>query len=110
MFPFKSTVRNGWENNFVELSSLVKRYLNKLSNERKIAIDIGRIPDTPFELATFSSNILLISTLKKQYLLSLESVDDLLDELVSIYKREISILDVLLMERVIVSPGAFSIN
>jgi len=109
-FSFKSPRRSGWESNFHELSSLVKRYLNKLSNERKIVIDISRIPDTPFELATFSSNILLISTLKKQYLLSLESVDGLLDELVFIYKRELALLDVLLMKKKIVSPGAFSKN
>lgn len=110
MFPFNGTRRSGWETSFDQLSSLVKRYLNKLSKERKIVVEISRIPDTPFDLATFSANILLISTLKKQYLLSLESVDDLLDELVSIYKREITILDVLLMERKTVSPGAFSIN
>jgi Lon protease-like protein len=110
MLPLKLINESRWEASFDDLSSLVNRYVNKLLKDSKNKLDNINIPDTPFELAMFSADLLQTSTLTKQKLLSLESVGDLLGNLVVIYRRELAILDVVLNDRESSSIGSFSIN
>ena len=110
LFPFNMTNKSDRDNTIEDLTFLVQSYLDKFSKERNLEISNFEVPDTPFELATFSASILHTSPLRKQHLLSMDGVDELLEKLVAIYSRELFYLDLLLTEKKSSSIGAFSIN
>jgi Lon protease-like protein len=93
-----------------KLFSYVNRYTQNLIKAGKTQFDPEDIPENPINLANYAAAILQIAPLEKQRLLSFDCVDDLLSELVEIYKRELVFVRTFMDEKDREGVGPFSIN
>jgi len=92
------------------LFTYVNRYTQNLIKAGKSYLDLEDIPVNPVNLANFAAAILQIAPLEKQRLLSFDSVDELLSELIDIYQRELAFVHTFLREKAREGIGPFSIN
>ena len=91
------------------LRAWVRRYINALSEANASQVDFEQMPTEPQEFMYAAAALLQISPLDKQGLLSQESAAELLQGVITLYKREVA------LAKNIFSPGpafqgAFSPN
>lgn len=92
-----------------KLRRWVKRYLHTLTETGAGQFDISQFPKDPVELAYLSAAMLEMSNLEKQALLSKNLAEDLLSQVMVVYRREIALLRVIAAKQV-ESQGQFSLN
>ncbi len=88
----------------------VERYFRLLARAENLEVDIDRIPTDSFDLAYLSASLLKLSTLEKQALLSIPSLAELIEKLYPHYRKEATILDLLLSPERVREEGPFSLN
>ncbi len=110
LYPMISQDQDGLMVNRDRLFTYVNRYTRNLIKAGKSQLDLDNIPDNPVNLANFAAAILQIEPLEKQRLLSFDSVDALLSELVVVYQRELVFVHTFLEEKDREGIGPFSIN
>ncbi len=92
-----------------KLRRWVQRYLHTLTETGAGQFDISQFPKDPIELAYLSAAMLEMSNLEKQALLSKNLAEDLLSQVMIVYRREIALLRVIAAKQV-ESQGQFSLN
>lgn len=88
----------------------VERFIQVLLKAGNGQFDFQELPDDPVMLAYMAAALLQISPAQKQELLVLESADDLVERLQSMYRREIALLRVLVARGGQAQGGSFSVN
>lgn len=77
----------------------VERFIQVLLETGGAQFDLPHLPDDPLMLAYMAAAILQIPPSQKQELLTRERAEDLVRDLLTIYRRESALLDVLLSKR-----------
>ncbi len=88
----------------------VQRYLQTLADASETKFDIQQLPDEPLQLAYLASFLLNVQIEQKQDLLSIDSADELVSNLRTIYRREVTLLDAMLTPQTADDAGVFSAN
>lgn len=93
------------------LLALLRRYLYRLADisGSEAPVDAGKLPKDVFELACLAAAVLEIDPTQKQALLERESLGVMLDDLISVYRRE-AVLIQALHARGERSESPFSLN
>jgi Lon protease-like protein len=79
-----------------KLRSWVERYLRMLADAGFSQFDIDLLPGDPPGLAYLAATFVQMSDLEKQEILSLEWADDLVKNMIQVYRREIAIVKAML--------------
>ena len=88
----------------------VQRYLQTLAEASETKFDTQQLPDDPLQLAHLASFLLNVPIEQKQNLLNIESADELISNLRTIYRREVTLLDAMLAPETAEDAGVFSAN
>ncbi len=88
----------------------VQRYLQTLAEASETKFDDQQLPDDPLQLVHLASFLLNVPIEQKQNLLNLETADELLTNLRTIYRREVTLLDAMLAPETADDSGVFSAN
>lgn len=88
----------------------VERYLQTLADASETKFDIQQLPPDPLQLAYLASFLLNVPIEQKQNLLNIESADELITNLRTIYRREVTLLDAMLKPDTGEDTGVFSVN
>ena len=88
----------------------VQRYLQTLAEASETKFDVQQLPDDPLQLAYLASFLLNVPIEQKQDLLNIEKADDLITSLRTIYRREVTLLDAMLVPSNAEDAGVFSAN
>lgn len=87
----------------------LNRYLQIMAEGGAGQFDSSQLPQDPGELAFLCASLLPVSDLEKQAILSIESAEDLVDDVSKVCRREIALLKVILKEN-IAGQSVFSKN
>ncbi|MDX2160568.1 MAG: LON peptidase substrate-binding domain-containing protein [bacterium] len=88
----------------------VERYFKLLGRAENVELDTDRIPHNPVELAYLSASVLRISVPEKQELLAAQTILELIQRLHPRYRKETTLLDLLLSTERVREEGPFSLN
>lgn len=88
----------------------VQRYLQTLADASETKFDIQQLPDEPLQLAYLASFLLNVPIEQKQNLLNIEDADELVGNLRTIYRREVTLLNAMLAPQTAEDSGVFSAN
>ncbi len=88
----------------------VKHYLQTLADASETKFDIQQLPDDPIQFAYLASFLLEISIEQKQNLLNIEDADELIANLRTMYRREVTLLNAMLAPQTAEDAGVFSAN
>jgi Lon protease-like protein len=89
----------------------LRTYLESLQKARDTQFDMAYLPNDPTDLAYLSAVLLRVEPEQKQELLAIERLDDMIDSLLSIYRREAALISTLLSPPDnITFKGNFSLN
>lgn len=108
-YPVLISDRNEIKQTGQQLSKLLERYLKLLSEAGQSKLDRDPLPANPVSLAYLSAAMLQVAPVQKQALLEKEQAEDLLVEVLKIYRREVALL-VAMLKRQVGKRGAFSSN
>jgi Lon protease-like protein len=92
-----------------QLLPLVTRYMDSLSQVENVTLDPEKLPSDPPTLAYLAATLVQIPQEEKQKLLSTEKTVILLEDLRTLYRREVTLVAALLEEPV-EQDGLFSLN
>lgn len=92
------------------LRGWVRRYLDVLSKAAENRLEIQPLPNDPLKLAYLASFLLQIPARQKQDLLTIERAEDLLQQLRTLYRREVTLLETMSREADVPTSGPFSAN
>ncbi len=92
------SLAQGWEQ-AVKLRSRVDEYVRRLVEATGGQVNLEPIPDDPVSLAYLAAAMVQIPAQEKQRLLEINRVDELLEQLLAIFRLEKPLLDVLLQPR-----------
>ncbi len=92
------------------LRAWVRRYLRILSQASETSFDLQQLPGDPVKLAYLASYLLQVPPPQKQDLLALEQAEDLVARLVSLYRREVTLIQAMLVPHEEEPVGPFSMN
>lgn len=93
-----------------QLRPWVGRYLRLLGRAENVDLDHQRIPKSALELAYLSASLLRVSLPEKQDLLTIPSLDSLIGKLYSSYRKEATLLNLMLATERVREDGPFSLN
>jgi Lon protease-like protein len=85
------------------------RYLKALSQIEGLELDPAHVPHEPITLAYLAATLLQLPAAEKQQLLVAERAVTLLDDLRTLYRREVPLVEIM-FERQIEDQGTFSLN
>lgn len=88
----------------------VQRYLQTLADASETKFDIQQLPEEPLQLVYLASFLLNVEIEQKQDLLSIDSADELVSNLRTIYRREVTLLNAMLNPQTADDAGVFSAN
>jgi Lon protease-like protein len=88
----------------------VQKYLQILSDASETPFDTTQLPGDPLRLAYLASFLLNIPSEQKQSLLDINQADELMSNLRSIYRREVTLLDAMVKPQQPDDIGPFSSN
>lgn len=108
-YPLQISDLPAVETGGAQLRQWVERYRRILVEAGIAQIGSSGLPDDTLELAYLSASILHLPSDQKQALLALDSAEDLVSQLVSIYRREVALIQGIL-EKGVEERGAFSLN
>ncbi|MFN8529640.1 MAG: LON peptidase substrate-binding domain-containing protein [Anaerolineae bacterium] len=88
----------------------VLRYLRLLGRAENVDIDNQRIPESALELAYVSASLLRVSLSEKQELLAMNTLHSLVSKLYTYYRKEVTLLNLMLATERVREEGPFSLN
>jgi Lon protease-like protein len=94
--PYANLSASSQQQRGKKLRPLINRYLRVLEDAGQLQFDSSQIPDDAEALAYLGAVILQTDMAQKQDILEQESLDELLNELIAQYKREVLLLDIML--------------
>jgi Lon protease-like protein len=109
-YPLDLTMPSDLERAGRRLRPWVERYFKLLARAENLEVDVQRIPTDPSELAFLSASLLKLPTIEKQALLSAPTLISLIEKLHPQYRKEATILDLLLSPERVREEGPFSLN
>jgi Lon protease-like protein len=109
-FPLRSEVQTDLERAGQQLRRWIERYLKSLGQTENLQLDLQQLPKDTLELAYLGASILRVSTSEKQALLAADSELKLLHSLNTYYRKEVTLLEVLLESDKAKEDGPFSLN
>ena len=87
----------------------VDRYLSMLLDSGAMKIEIQKLPKPAIQLAYFAASLANISPVEKQHCLASSNAVELVNRLLSMYRREVALLKTMLLNRE-EGTGVFSSN
>jgi Lon protease-like protein len=108
--PLATTAGTGLAGRTLALRRQVERFLGLLVKMGSSQFDLSQLPQSPSELAYVAAALLQISPSEKQRLLELEEMSDLVDQVHTIYRRELALLRVMSLHLDRDDETAFSRN
>ncbi|MBZ0298039.1 MAG: LON peptidase substrate-binding domain-containing protein [Anaerolineae bacterium] len=110
-YPISNNDPENLEQQETRLRPLVERYLSVLAKTEEMDFDPQQLPEDPVELAYLSAAILQqLPAEKKQHLLAAPSAVHLLQDIYTIYHREVTILDMMVDRSKKTADEPFSLN
>ncbi len=109
-FPMADEDRLAIQQTGQSLRPWVRKYLQVLADASDTKFDVDQLPGDPLQLAFLASFLLNVPADQKQELLATERVDELIEHLRVIYRREVTLLDALLTPHAADDAGVFSSN
>jgi hypothetical protein len=88
----------------------VKRYLDILAQASETQFESVELPQDTIKLAYLASFLLNIPGTQKQDLLDTREAEELITQLRTIYRREVTLMDTFLASKENVDAGPFSLN
>lgn len=112
MLPFQDPDPRASSSESRRLIALVQRYVARLQEGGQMQIKPEQLPRDPAALGFLSAVILQIENTQKQKLLEIIDTSEFLKELVTVYRREVTLLDIMLQSASSSDSdeGAFSLN
>lgn len=96
--------------NVGQLRYWIKRYLVLLGKSEKTQTEVSDLPGDPAELAYLGASLLKIDLPKKQSLLEEARADNLIQEVSKQYRKEVTLLTMMLEDNLAESNNPFSLN
>lgn len=109
-FPLDESNKTALKRSGRRLFPWVKRYMEILTRISEVDLDIQHVPEDPLVLAYLAAVLLQVPPAQKQELLASERAQDLLEHMFVIYRREVALLDAILVGGDGKEDGNFSIN
>jgi hypothetical protein len=81
-----------------------------LLQANKNPLDLSQLPQDGVSLAFMAAAVLQISPQQKQELLSVDRAENLIDQLLALYRRELALMGAVLADNNSLQAGGFSIN
>lgn len=110
LYPLEQTKSEFLTQKGNHLRPMVRRYMQILTEASDANLDPRHLPHDPLVLAYLAAVLLQIPPEQKQNLLVLKQANDLLSELLLIYRRELALLKALLSGEAQQSIDYFSVN
>lgn len=112
MLPFRDSDPRASSSESRRLIALVQRYVARLQEGGQMQIKPEQLPRDPAALGFLSAVILQIENTQKQKLLEIIDTREFLKEIVTVYRREVTLLDIMLQSASSSDSdeGAFSLN
>lgn len=97
LLPFREENPRTMMRGAVRLRPLVEKYLDALEKAGQLQVnDDNELPSDPMSLAYLAAVVLQTESDRKQHLLEAETTSQLLDLLVEMYRREVTLLNLML--------------
>jgi uncharacterized protein len=97
MLPFEESNPRDIMRGGRRLKPLIEKYLNALEQAGQLQLsEDSQLPSDPISLAYLASVVLQTESTQKQSLLEAESTATLLEQLVNIYRKEVTLLNIML--------------
>ncbi len=109
-FPLKSSNSTELKSLAYQLHPWVERYLIRLGQTGNTKLDIPELPVDGITLAFLAAALLELPSRQKQDLISITHAEELLSNLIEIYRREAALLKAMMNESGGGKIGEFSIN
>lgn len=109
-YPLENTDVQGFAALMTQLRPWVDRYLTILEKTENVRIHPRQMPQDDLALAYLAASLLKIDMHQKQELLSAPNTYDLAKRVVQLYRKEVTLSDVLLVQPELESQGPFSAN
>jgi len=93
-----------------KLRPWLERYFRLLVRAENIELDAQNLPTNPVELSFLSASILRVSLPEKQKLLASDTMLDLNRKLIPYYRKEATLLELMLAPERVREEGPFSLN
>jgi uncharacterized protein len=101
LFPLEDDGVSSLNPNVERLRPWVKRYMQILVEMSEVKLDPQQLPRDPHVLAYLAAVLLQVPPTQKQELLAVEGVAEMLDDMHTMYRREVALLQAMLSS----SPG-----
>jgi len=91
----------------------IDRYLSSIAKVENISFDRDQLPDDTLQLAYLAATLLRVPNVDKQQLLIINDALTLVERILSLYRKEMAILQVLLSQNTLIAEkqiGVFSAN
>lgn len=108
-YPFDDQEPDAQDQLARRLRPWIVRYLKALSQIEGLELDPAHVPHEPITLAYLAATLLQLPAAEKQQLLVAERAVTLLDNLRTLYRREVPLIEIM-FERQIEDQGTFSLN
>jgi uncharacterized protein len=96
LFPLEDRGPQSLISNVERLRPWVKRYMQILTNLSEVKLDPQQLPRDPQVLAYLAAVLLQVPPTQKQDLLAVKEVGEMLDDMHTLYKREVALLQAIL--------------
>lgn len=108
-YPLDDQEPNAQDQLAQRLRPWIVRYLKALSQIEGLELDPAHVPHEPVTLAYLAATLLQLPAAEKQQFLVAERAVTLLDDLRTLYRREVPLIEIM-FERQIEDQGTFSLN
>ncbi|NWG15026.1 MAG: LON peptidase substrate-binding domain-containing protein [Chloroflexi bacterium] len=109
-YPLAKPISEGVEDISQALRAWVRRYLQVLSQASETPLDMQELPSDWQKLAYLASFLIQLPPAQKQDLLVINRAEELLNRLRTLYRREVTLLQTMLVPHEEESIGPFSAN
>lgn len=96
MMPLEADSESSMRKRIRQLLPLLERYLDALADAGETEIDISQLPDDPMSVGFLAAVLLQSDEGQKQALLEADGARELFKRLLSIYQREVALINILL--------------
>jgi uncharacterized protein len=96
LFPLEDDGVSSLNPNVERLRPWVKRYMQILTEMSEVKLDPQQVPRDPHVLAYLAAVLLQVPPTQKQDLLAVEGVAEMLDDMHTMYRREVALLQAML--------------
>jgi uncharacterized protein len=110
LYPLDDDGQSSLYPNVERLRPYVKRYMQILTELSEVKLDPQQLPRDPQVLAYLAAVLLQVPPQQKQDLLSAEGVEEMLDDIHTVYKREVALLQAMLQNSSSGNDKGFSQN